>query len=317
MYVQELSLAPSYGVTLARGAKVAPSRRPVLIRGDRGTGKTLLARYIHELSGRPGRFMLGPAPSIPDSLLQGELLGHSRGAFTDAKADKRGLLELAHGGTLFLDEIEAASYGLQAMLVGQVEQPELRRVGDARSRPVDVRFISASNADLEALVTTGRFRADLLDRLGYLVVDVPPLVQCREAILPLARRFITEELADLGRDFEVEWSVGAELLLLRCPWPGNIRDLRRACTEAALNLTEPREVLVEDFPAWVSNVSLRGVATNTGADLEREQVESALKAAGGNKSEAARLLGMTRSRLLRILERLRQRPGYVDQTRWA
>jgi DNA-binding NtrC family response regulator len=236
-------------------------------------------------------------------LLQSEILGHARGAFTDAKEERKGLLELAHGGTLFLDEIEAASYALQSLLVGQVEQPEVRRIGDARGRPVDVRFISASNADLGALVSASRFRADLLDRLSYLVIEVPTLAECPEAIIPLAEKFVREHLSLLNRDFAFKLSLGCELLMRRFPWPGNLRQLRAACGEIAINLTYPREVLVEDLPYWMT-AEPRHLAGHGTASVLREQVLAALKAAGGNKSKAARYLNMTRPKFLRLVERL-------------
>jgi DNA-binding NtrC family response regulator len=299
----DFGISPLWKAVLTRAERVARTPWPILLLGPRGSGKSVLARHIHDLSGRAGEFVLGPAPSIADSLLQSELLGHAKGAFTDAREERKGLLELAHGGTLFLDEIEAASYALQSLLVGQVEQPEVRRVGDARGRRVDVRFISASNADLRSLAGTPQFRADLFDRLSYLAVEVPALVQYREAILPLATQFLREQLLVLERDFAVEFSVSAKLLLLRFPWPGNLRQLRAVCTEVAINLTEERPVMPADFPAAMTAEPRQALDRDAQAILQH-QVTTALQEAGGNKSKAARHLHMSRPSFLRTLERL-------------
>jgi DNA-binding NtrC family response regulator len=272
---------------MARVEAVAPTPWPVLLLGPRGSGKSMLAREIHRRSGRSGALVLGPAPAIADSLLQAELFGHARGAFTDAREERAGLLELAHEGTLFFDEIEAASYALQSVLVGQVEQLEVRRIGDSRARRVDVRFIYATNADLSSLADRGRFRPDLLDRIGYLVVKVPALAQCPDLILPLATRFLQERMRVLRRTIEVEFSVPVKQRLLGHPWPGNIRQLRGVCTEIAIKLTLQRPVIPEDLPAEVTASSQPDPDRERRAIL-REQVTTTLRQTDGNKSEAAR-----------------------------
>jgi DNA-binding NtrC family response regulator len=236
-------------------------------------------------------------------LLQAELFGHAPGAFTDAREERPGLLELAHRGTLFFDEIEAASYALQSLLVGQVEQTEVRRIGDKRVRRVDVRFIYATNADLEQLVDQGRFRPDLLDRIGMLQVPVPALAQCREMILPLATRFLREHLETLGRSLVPEFSIPVKQVLLGHSWPGNVRQLRGICAEVAMKLTIQRPVLPEDLPSSLTAARPSDPDRESRAVL-RQQVADALQQSGGNKSEAARLLKVTRASLNRLMERL-------------
>lgn len=294
--------SPLWQVVMVRVETVAPTGWPLLLAGGRGSGKSLLARYIAERSCRPGSFVLGPAPSIPDTLVQSEMRGYDKGAFTDAKEARKGALELAHQGTLFLDEIEAASYGLQSFLVGQVEQGEVCRLGESRARAVDVRYIYATNADLELLAEQGRFRRDLLDRIAGVVIRVPPLAACTEAILPLARRFIREDLDELGRGFAVDLTMDTQRMLLRYSWPGNIRELRGACREAAISLSQARALVPEDFPLQVST----GPVSQSPAETRvlREQVAAILREVRGNKAEAARRLNLSRPAFHRLLERL-------------
>jgi DNA-binding NtrC family response regulator len=295
---------------MARVQEVATTPWPVLLLGQRGTGKSMLAKVIHHTSGRSGDFILGPAPSIPESLLQGELFGHAPGAFTDAREERAGLLELAHRGTLFFDEIEAASYALQSLLVGQVEQLQVRRIGDKRVRRVDVRFIYATNADLERLVDQGRFRPDLLDRIGMIQVQVPGLAQCREIILPLASRFLREHLETLGRSLVPEFSIPVKQVLLGHSWPGNVRQLRGICAELAIKLTIQRPVLPEDLPFSLVTARPSDPDRESRAIL-RQQVAATLQQTGGNKSEAARQLNLPRSSFNRLIERL-SRPTPSD-----
>ena len=168
---------------------------PLLILGEAGTGKTALARYVHELSGRTGPFVSESVAGIPRYLETATLRGHAKGAFTGALTDRIGLLEGANGGTLFLDEIADASRPLQHLLLRTVESATTRRVGEPRERPLDVRIIAATNADLARLAARGRFRRDLLQRFGYFVLRVPKLSERREDILPLAERFISDYAA--------------------------------------------------------------------------------------------------------------------------
>ncbi|MEO8139373.1 MAG: sigma 54-interacting transcriptional regulator [Gemmatimonadota bacterium] len=308
--------SPSWKNVMARVEAIATTPWPLLILGPRGSGKTLIGRCIHERSRLPGEFVLGPAPSIPESLLQGELLGHARGAFTDAREERKGLLELAHQGTLFLDEIEAASYGLQSLLVGQVEQKELRRVGDLRARPIKVRYLYASNADLTDLVAQGRFRADLLDRIGGTVVRVPALVEYREAVLALAHGLIEDNLAVLGRRLTFDFSLDVCRTLLAHSWPGNLRELGNVSREVAIRMTVSRSVGKEDLPEYLSLAPMTNTSRAERAAL-REQVAATLRETRGNKSEAARRLDLTRSKFGRLVSRLSRRTPIDGQSRPA
>lgn len=299
--VQEGS--PAWRALVVRAKARARTPWPLILNGARGTGKTHLARFIHEHSGRRGEFVARPAPSIPDGLLQAEFLGHIRGAYTDAREEQKGLLELAHQGTLFLDEIEAASPDLQAFLVGQVEALEVRRLRAARSQQLDVRYLYATNARLAELVEQGRFRADLLDRIGGLALSVPPLREYKEMIGQIATCFLQEFLPQLGGANEVELSMDVELALQHHDWPGNLRELRNVCREVAIALNGEALVRLEHLPPLVSGT--KSVNPYLHAQrLLRERMEAALAAAQGNKSAAARELGMSRTRFTRMLARL-------------
>ncbi len=293
------STYPVWNQVMDRAEQVARTNWPLLLAGPRGSGKTRLARYIHDRSGRTGAFVLGPAPSIPEGLLQGELLGHVRGAFTDAQSDQQGLIALAHRGTFFIDEIEAASYAFQALLVGQVEQAGVRRMGEARPRDVDVRFMYASNADLKDLAANKQFRADLLDRIGGLELRVPALAEYRGAIGQLAEGFTGEYLAELGRAWAADFSFAVMERFLTHSWPGNLRELRNVCREIALRLTTSRTVIPDDLPTYLLQAS-PPVLGRTERQIMRDQIEGALKTAGGNKSAAARAMAVSRNRFTRL-----------------
>ncbi len=304
---------PAWKDVMTRVETVAPTPWPLLLVGPRGSGKTLLAAYIHRRSGLSGQFVPGQAPSIPESLLQGELLGHARGAFTDARSDSGGMLELAHQGTLFLDEIEAASHALQSLLVGQVERHDVRRVRDARSRQVEVRYIYATNSDLRELVRRGQFRADLLDRISGVEIRMPALVEYRGALLSLSQQFIREDADVLGKQASGEFSFDVISLFLTYDWPGNLRELRNVCREIAIRFVHGRPVLLEDLPGYLLTAPARD-PTIVEFQILMQQVGCALREAGGNKSEAARRLHMHRSafdRLLAKVGRQLEEPGHI------
>ncbi|MEZ4387716.1 MAG: sigma-54 dependent transcriptional regulator [Candidatus Krumholzibacteriia bacterium] len=286
-------------------AKVAPSEATVLIRGESGVGKEVVARAVHRGSPRrDGPFVAVNCAAIAETLLESELFGHRKGAFTGADRDREGLFESAQGGTLFLDEIGEAGPGVQAKLLRVLEERRLNRVGDPREREVDVRVLAATNRPLEDAIKAGQFREDLFYRLLVFPVDVPPLRERTEDIAPLARHFLRR----LGRP---ETALpDATLTRLRTHgWPGNVRELR--------NLIERAHILAGAEPITDAHVQLdprRPSATDAdtlepGTDLDldanaRRLIRAAIKRAGGNKTLAAELLGITRRTLYSRLKLL-------------
>ena len=292
--------SPVMRALLERVERLAVAPNPLLILGERGTGKTMLAQHIHDLSGRSGRYKEESVGGLQPYLELAELVGHCAGAFTGAKWNRKGLIEEAQGGTFFLDEIGDASVELQRILLKLVERQTIRRVGESRDVPVDVRFLAATNADPDELVKQGRFRADLLDRFGYFVVQVPRLAERREDIVPLALQFVG------GMAKKWDWpppklSPELEDALRAAPWPGNVRALVNAC-EIAMYFAQPGQTLTfRDFPPKALAVfQVEPGKASAATMIARVREEQAR--AGGNKSKAARALGITRPRLYRILD---------------
>jgi two-component system response regulator AtoC len=288
-------------------SRVAEHRTTVLITGESGTGKEVIARAIHRASprGREG-FVAVNCAAIPEALLESELFGHIRGAFTGATADKAGLFEQADGGTLFLDEIGELPTNLQAKLLRVLQDNEIRRIGDQKARRVDVRVLAATARDLEAETRTGRFREDLFYRLNVVKIHLPPLAARREDIAPLARQFAAALSQRMGRrlalsDAAVEW-------LERQPWPGNVRELAHAIERAAV--LSGKEVLDSgDFaPVGAQHaaplVGSAGTLRDVVERAEREAIGQALAAAGGNRRHAAKQLGISLRTLFYKMERL-------------
>jgi transcriptional regulator with PAS, ATPase and Fis domain len=280
----------------------------VLLMGDSGTGKDLLAQAIHYESARRDRpFMPINCTALPEELLESELMGHEKGAFTDAKKTKKGLFELADGGTIFLDEIGDMKIGLQSKLLRFLEDRTFKRVGGKEDIEVDVRIIAATNRDLEAAIEERTFREDLYYRLSVIPITLPPLRERREDILPLARHF----LEGFNRDFKTSFrglTPEAEQLLLRYDWPGNIRELRNVL-ERAVILSSGETIGVDSLPWKIKGERKREgkagepgvvVLPDTGLDIddvERELIVQALAKTDQNQTRAARLLGLTRDAL--------------------
>jgi len=280
---------------------VGPSDANILITGEPGTGKEVVAQTIHAVSQRSSRRLVTVnAGGLSEGVFESELFGHVRGAFTDARSDRVGRFELADGGTLFLDEIANISSTQQARLLRVLQSGELERVGSSRTIKVDVRVLSASNADLNAEVAAGRFRADLLYRLNAIEIHLPPLRDRREDIPPLASYFLSN-YAVKYRKQAAAFEPAAMRAMLEHDWPGNVRELQHAIERAVL-LAQGDKIQASDF-------ALRGPRTAPRLEeLSLEQVESLLirKAMAryeGNVSKTANALGLSRSALYRRLDR--------------
>jgi len=288
-------------------ARVAPSTATVLVVGESGTGKELVARAIHNRSPRAGKpFVPVNCTALSESLLESELFGHARGAFTGAVAAKRGLFETASGGTLFLDEIGDMGPKMQAQILRVLQDGEMRPVGGTEPIRVDVRLVCATNRDLDAEVKAGRFREDLYFRINVVTIRMPPLRDRAGDIPILVRHFIAKIARREGR---AEASVSPEALdvLTRHAWPGNVRELENAM-ERAVAIAKGNVVLPSDLPAEVyggSQVAPTGIVDDwpTLAELEKRYIALVLAECGGNKKRAAEKLGIDRRTLYRAIER--------------
>ena len=287
-------------------ARVAASGAPVLIRGESGTGKELLARTLHDHSDRARRpFVAVNCAAIPENLLESELFGHERGAFTGALARRVGRIERATGGTLFLDEIGDMSLALQAKLLRVLQESEIERVGGDGPIRVDVRVLAATNRDLEAEVLAGRFRDDLYYRLDVVGIELPPLRARGDDVRLLAEHYLAEYAGRYARPARV-FHADAVAVLRSCPWPGNVRQLRNAIERAVL-VAEGPLVLPCHLPMEVRNP---GAVRSESApedllplqEVERRHIKRALDATGGHMARAADLLGIHRNTLRRKLE---------------
>ncbi len=282
-------------------ARVAEHNTTVLITGESGTGKEMIARAVHRASPRAARaFVAINCAAIPESLLESELFGHVRGAFTGASADKAGLFEQADGGTLLLDEIGELPLPLQAKLLRVLQEGEIRRVGDQRTRRVDVRVLAATARDLAEEAAAGQFREDLFYRLNVVAIHLPPLAERRADIAPLARHFVARLAQRFGRplalsDATVAWLEAQE-------WPGNVRELENAIERAVVLSTkavlEPDDFRIEPLPTPHSQEpGERGVGSGTLPEVveaaERRAIAEALQASGGNRRAAAKRLGVS------------------------
>jgi DNA-binding NtrC family response regulator len=289
--------------------QVADTTATILITGESGTGKELIARAIHRQGVRRDRpFVAVNCAALPAELLESELFGHERGAFTGAHARKLGKFEVAHTGTLFLDEVGTLRLDLQPKLLRALQEREIERVGGGRAIRVDVRIIAASNADLRQAVTLGRFREDLFYRLHVVPIAVPPLRERREDVAPLARHFLAKYAQQFGKVVS-DISPGALEALERYSWPGNVRELENVVARSVALTPEPvvqldqiplDVALVPAEPAGEDQLNLREARQ----EVERLLIQRALDRASGNQTVAARLLGMHRNTLLVKLAQL-------------
>jgi len=288
--------------------RVARSDAPVLVVGETGSGKERVARALHRLGPRPeGPFVALNCAALPEHLLESELFGHARGAFTDAKSARTGLLVHANGGTLFLDEIAELPLALQPKLLRTLEERRVRPVGSEDEVSFDARIVAATNRDLDTAVEEGRFREDLFFRIDVLRIEVPPLRARGSDVLLLAQHFLRECASRLGKQV-VGLSHGAAEKLLHYDWPGNVRELVN-CIERAVALTDHEQILVEDLPERIRTAGSSHVivASDDPTELvpleivEQRYIARVMDSVGGNKTLAARILGLDRKTLYRKL----------------
>ena len=288
--------------------KVIPSKSNILITGESGTGKGLVAQAIHESGPRKDKpFISINCGAIPENLLESELFGHKKGAFTSANEDKKGLITMAHGGTLFLDEIGELPSSLQVKLLHVIQTRELIPVGDTRVITVDVRVIAATNADLMQRVKDGRFREDLYYRLNVIEIHMPSLRERRDDVQVIIKHYLklfADEAGKNIRDIDYE----AMQALLAYDWPGNIRELRNTIERATV-LADGEVVTIHDLPDKFRTLDIEGVSTSSLRQaldgFERDYIKRSLNENKGNKETAANKLGVDLATLYRKIKKLR------------
>ncbi len=304
-----LGNSPAMKDMYGRLSRIADSETSVLIRGESGTGKELVARALHRRSRRKDKpFVALNCAALPDNLLESELFGHTRGAFTDAAQARKGLIFEADGGTLFFDEIGDMPSALQSKLLRALEERRVRPVGANKEEPFDVRVVCATNRDLETAVEEGRFREDLYFRINVIQINLPPLRARGSDVLLLAQHYIEQFAEGSGKSVTGMSRAVAEKLT-DYAWPGNVRELRNAI-EHAVALTGFEELIVEDLPqrirAYKSSQIILGsqdpAELVSMEEVERRYISHVMKAVGENKTTAARILGMDRKTLYRKLQ---------------
>jgi two-component system, NtrC family, response regulator AtoC len=283
-------------------ARVASTRSTILLIAESGTGKELIARAIHYNSPRrKAPFVAVDCGALPESLLESELFGHEKGAFTGAHALKKGFFEVAHAGSIFLDEVGDIGPSLQAKLLRVLQEHEVRRVGGIEPIKIDIRVIAATRQDLEALVKAGAFREDLFYRLSVVTITLPRLSERREDVPLLARHFLGKYAAEAGKDLS-QIAPEAMALLCRYDWPGNVRELEHVI-ERAVALTANPILLVDDLPAKLQERTPTSDAFPSLEMMEKQHLQLALAKAAGNRRQAAILLGVSRRTLYRMAKR--------------
>ncbi len=299
--------------------RIADSETTVLITGESGTGKEVVARELHGRSRRKtGPFVAINCAAMPESLLESELFGHARGAFTDARQAREGLMLRASGGTLFLDEIGEMPLGIQPKVLRALQERTVRPVGESHELPFDARIVTATNRDLESAIEDKTFREDLYYRINVINISLPPLRARGGDVLLLAQHFLAH-FADVSGKEVHGLSAAAAKQLMAYPFPGNVRELQN-CIERAVALTRGEEIQVEDLPDRIRKHESRNVivASDDPSDLvpleevERRYILRVLAAVEGNKSLAARILGLGRKTLYRRLEAWGESDGSSD-----
>jgi DNA-binding NtrC family response regulator len=297
-----IATAPAMQPVLATIARIGPSDANVLITGEHGTGKEVVAQMLHALSARASRSLVAVnTGALPEGTFESELFGHVKGAFTDARTERIGRFELADGGTLFLDEIANVPMRQQAKLLRVLETGEMERVGSSKTRRVDARLISATNADLRAEVEAGRFRGDLLFRLNTVEIHLPPLRERREDIPPLAAHFLARHVQRYRKQVQGIDS-GAVQAMLQHSWPGNVRELDHTIERAVL-MARGTQIEAVDLGLSAARVSNQGLEEMSLEAVESILIRKALSRSNGNVSQAAEALGLSRGALYRRMEK--------------
>jgi len=274
--------------------KIAPTDLSVLITGETGVGKEIIATIIHRLSGRKGEFVAVNCASIPENLLESELFGYEKGAFTGATIQKKGKFELAEGGSILLDEIAEMGFPLQAKLLRVIEKKEIERLGALKPKPIDVRVLATTNREMEEEIKKGRFREDLYHRLSQIHIHIPPLRERKEDIEALLERFLIDLSKERGLSLRLEEK--AKKILMDYPFPGNVRELKNMLRSASF-LCEGGAISVDDLPLYMkgkaSSSKFKGSLDESISQVERKMIEEALKKARGNQRRAAKILGIS------------------------
>jgi transcriptional regulator with PAS, ATPase and Fis domain len=287
--------SPAWRDVLKKAVQVAATDTTTCLQGESGTGKEVVARFIHRASPRRrGPFVAINCAALPEQLLESELFGFERGAFTGAEQAKPGQIELAAGGVLFLDEVSEMTPAAQAKVLRVLQEREFRRLGGIRAIRANVRVIAATNRDLHQAAARGQFRPDLYYRLNVFDIRIPPLRERREDIVILARSFLDEQ-ARLTDRVRVQLTLAAKDALLRHEWPGNVRELHNALERATI-VCEDGLIRAQDLSLAPSLAPVMLDSTDL-AVVERQAIERAMRAVNGNKSRAARQLGISRTQL--------------------
>ncbi len=324
-----LGSSPMLRQALDQAGRAAPTRVTVTILGETGTGKELVARAIHDASDRAARpFVAVNCAAIPEALLEAELFGHAKGAFTGAVAARKGKFELAHGGTLFLDEIGDLALPLQAKILRVLERGEIQPLGSEESRQVDVRIVTATNRNLQERVAAGQFREDLYWRINVITLELPPLRVRRDDLPALIRHFLDLAAEETGRG-RLTLAPDVETRLVHYEYPGNLRELENILRRAAI-LANGSRIEMEDLPLSVSGARTRAdPVPTTNAELKRAKARAAtaaaqaveqrflvelLRASGGSVTAAARRVGMNRSWLHQLIQRHQLDPKALSGT---